>query len=205
MRKILIKQFDDFIFRQLDAAKESQLRLKINETLNSLSEHQLKILSQTSSYVFIALPLFALMIMSISNSILRSKIELKEQILTEVEYYTSKKSEVETVGRRIISPHQINNKGALITRLKRLAQRKSIDTNSINVLSFEALEKSGNISKSEATIKISKFTSKNLSDYILGLLQSEKVKIFEISLKRDNKKELISGVVKFTHYGKAGK
>lgn len=205
MRKIITKQIDDFIFRQLDSVKESQFKLKINESLNTLSEHQLKIFSQTTSYLFILLPFMALIAMIISNSMLRSDIELKEEILSEFDYYTSKKSEVETVGRRIISPHKISNKGEMITRLKRLAKRKGVDTNTINVISFEALEKSGNISKSESTLRISKFTSKNLSDYTLGLLQSEKVKIFEISLKRDRKSELISGEIKFTHYGKAGK
>jgi hypothetical protein len=205
MRKKIIREIDDLIFKQLDNFRESQAKQKIDETLNTLSEQQLKIVSQAGSYLIIALPLLLVLGLFISNSMLRSKISLKEEILSEIKYYNSKKSEVESVGRRIISPHKVLNRNDMTGRIRRLAQRKDIGSKSLVVANFEALEQSGNISKSEASINVRELTSKNLSDLILGLLQSEKVKIHEIKLKRDKKKKLISGNLKITHYGKVTK
>ena len=205
MKKKIIKEVDDFIFKQIDNFKESQTKLKIDETLNTLSEQQFKIVSQAGSYLVITLPVLVLLVFYISNSMLKSDISLKNEILNEINYYNSKKREVEATGRKIISPHKVLNKSDLDSRIKRLTQRKSISNRSVNIASFEALEQSGNISKSEASLNLKEFTSKNLSDFILGLLQSEKVKIQEIRLKRDNKKQLISGIIKITHYGKVTK
>ncbi|WP_127717302.1 hypothetical protein [Halobacteriovorax sp. HLS] len=205
MRKKVIKQIDDFIFKQLDAFKESPAKAKIDETMNSLSEQQLKIVSQAGSYLLILVPIFVMLAFFISNSMLKSTIETKASILEEIQFFIAKKNEVERVGSRIISPHQVLNRNDLNQRLNRLAQRKSISPSNISVASFEPLEQSGNISKSEAMITVKLLTSANLSDLIIGLLQAEKVKIEEIVLKRDTTKSLISGTIKITHYGKVAK
>jgi hypothetical protein len=205
MKKKIIKEIDDFIFKQIDNFKESQAKLKVDETLNALSEQQLKIFSQVSSYLIVSLPILVLLVFYFSNSMLKSDISLKNEILNEINYYNSKKSEVEASGRKIISPHKVLNMSDFKSRIDRLTQRKSINASAVRIANFEALEQSGNISKSEASLNIKEFTSKNLSDFILGLLQSEKVKIQEIRLKRNNKKNLISGNVKITHYGKVSK
>lgn len=205
MRKKIFREFDDFIFKQLDNFKESSAKQKIDDTLNSLSEQQLKIVSQAGSYAIIFIPIFILLGLFISNSMYRSDINLKKEILSEIEYFNSKKNEVENLGRRIISPHKVLNRDDMTARIRRLAQRKDIGPKSLAVANFEALEQSGNISKSEASINVRDLTSKNLSDLFLGLLQSEKVKVHEIKLKRDSKKKLINGNLKITHYGKVTK
>ncbi|WP_372653796.1 hypothetical protein [Halobacteriovorax sp.] len=202
MKKIITKHIDDFIFKQLDAFKESEAKTKINEVLNTLTEQQHKIFSQVGSFLLVLLPFVILLFMIISNSFIRSEIDLKKEIISEIFYYNSKKSEVESVGRQIISPHSIKNSSDLASRLKRIATQKGISSESIKVVNFESIEKSGAIEKSEATIKVSDLTSKNLSDLLQRMLDSEKLKIFEMSLKRDEKLSLIEGSIKFTHYAK---
>ncbi|ATH07507.1 hypothetical protein BIY24_05985 [Halobacteriovorax marinus] len=202
MKKIISKHIDDFIFKQIDLFKESEAKTKINDTLNSLTEQQHKIFSQAGSFALIFIPFIVLVSIFISNSFLKSNIEMKKEILTEIEYFNSKKSEVESVGRQIISPHTIKNTADLDKRLQRIASQRGISSDSIKVISFESLEKSGAIEKSEASINVSKLTSKNLSNLLQRMLDSEKFKIFEMSLKRDNKLSLIEGNIKFTHYAK---
>ncbi len=205
MKKILTKHIDDFIFKQLDVFKESEAKSKINDALNSLTEQQHKIFSQAGSFILILIPFIILTIIMISNSMLKSEIAIKKEILSEINYFNSKKSEVESVGRQIISPHSIKNTDDLNKRLQRITSQKGIDANSVKVVSFEVLEKSGAIEKSEATINVSKLTSKNLADLLQRLLDSEKLKIYEMSLKRDDKLSLIDGSIKFTHYAKVTK
>ncbi|GEM_PF-4182051 len=202
MKKIITKHIDDFIFKQLDVFKESEAKSKISEVLNTLTEQQHKIFSQIGSFLLVLTPFVILLVMIISNSFIRSEIDLKKEIISEIFYYNSKKSEVENVGRQIISPHSIKNKSDLSSRLKRIATQKGIPSESIQVINFESLEKSGAIEKSEATIKVSKLTSKNLSQLLQRMLDSEKLKIFEMSLKRDEELSLIEGSIKFTHYAK---
>ncbi|PIK15295.1 hypothetical protein [Halobacteriovorax sp. JY17] len=205
MKKIITKHIDDFIFKQLDVFKESEVKSKINDALNTLTEQQHKIFSQVGSFLLILIPFVVLTIVMISNSMLKSEISIKKEILSEINYFNAKKSEVESVGRQIISPHSIKNTGDLDKRLQRITSQKGIDSSSVKVVSFEVLEKSGAIEKSEATINISKLTSKNLADLLQRLLDSEKLKIYEMSLKRDDKLSLIDGSIKFTHYAKVTK
>lgn len=205
MKKIITKHIDDYIFKQLDHFKESEAKTKINDLLNSLTEQQHKIFSQVGSFLLIFTPLVILVAVIISNSMLKSDIEMKKEILAEIDYFNSKKSEVESVGRQIISPHSIKNTGDLDKRLQRIASQRGIPSSSIKVINFESLEKSGAIEKSEATINVSELTSKNLTDLLQRMLDSEKLKIYEMSLKRNGKKNLIEGSIKFTHYAKVSK
>ena len=205
MKKIITKHVDDFIFKQLDIFKESEAKSKINDTLNSLTEQQHKIFSQVGSFILILIPFVILVSVMISNSMLKSEISLKKEILTEVNYFNSKKAEVENVGRQIISPHSIKNSGELNNRLQRITRQRGISSDSVKVVSFDSLEKSGAIEKSEATIRVYKLTSKNLADLLQRLLDSEKLKIYQMDLKRDDKLSLIEGSIKFTHYAKVMK
>jgi len=87
MKKIITKHVDDFIFKQLDIFKESEAKSKINDTLNSLTEQQHKIFSQVGSFILILIPFVILVSVMISNSMLKSEISLKQEILTEVIEY----------------------------------------------------------------------------------------------------------------------
>lgn len=205
MKKIITKHIDDFIFKQLDAFKESEAKTKINEVLNTLTEQQHKMFSQIGSFILVLIPFVILLSIIISNSFIRSEINTKKEIISEIFYYNSKKSEVENVGRQIISPHNIKNTSDLNSRLKRIASQKGIPSESIQVVNFESLERSGAIEKSEATIKVSDLTSKNLSDLLQRMLDSEKLKIYEMSLMRNEELSLIEGSIKFTHYAKVSK
>jgi len=200
--KGIFRPLDELLFKQIDVLKKSPSYQKMSEQIASLGETQQKVVNQITTFSTIVIPFIIALVIFFLNSSLRSDIELKKDILTQIQSFQSHKIETESIGRRVLAPRTLSDKNALKKRIDRIVSRKSIGKDKITISDFNSNLASGGIEQVNAKLNFKKLTSTQFTDFLLALLQSEKMKVEEIEVNKDKKSKRLMGHLLVIHYGK---
>jgi hypothetical protein len=198
----IFKPLDEQLFKQIDTLKKAPTYQKLSEQIASLGESQQKNLNQISTFAIILLPFLGALALLLINNSIKDRLDLKRNILTQVSTYQTKKAETETIGRSVLSPHSVSNKSDLEKRISKVVSRRSIGKGKITVSNFKSTLASGGIEQTNAKLQFKKLTSTQFTDFLLSILQSEKMKVEELIVDKDTKSKLLKGHLLIIHYGK---
>lgn len=201
--KNIFQLLDQQIFAQIDTYKKSQLYQKLNDSISSFDDTAKNVSNKVLTTFALLTPIIIVILFNSSNNTLRHELEIKSEIYSLINSYQSKKANIEKLGRRVLSPQIITDKSSLQKRFDRVLTRKSIDSERVTISKFNQDSSLGSITKTTAKISFKMLSTTKLSDLLSSLLQSEKVKVSKLIIKRNNKTEQIKGSFSIVHFGKA--
>lgn len=203
-KKSIFRSLDEYTFKKVDALKSSHLYQETMSKLNTLDDTQLKVINQTVSLTIISLPIFILIIILSVNISFNNKLELKREILTEVNSFTSAQKQLRSLGSNIIAGNAIANKNdfkRLVTSSLLTAGGKQ---SSLRVNDFES-KPTEEIVKSNGVIKFSKLSTPVLASFMADLVDRGKFRISNLLIKKKLKDNVVSGLIGLQHYGRSPK
>lgn len=201
-KKPLFRYVDELIFKQIDLLKQSQPYQQTMNQLNSLNDFQLKVLNQAVSVLIISIPLVILLIVFFMNVSFNSQLQVKRDILTEINNFTSAQKQLQSLGKNIISGGAISRRKDFSSKVGNSLVTAGGERSKIKVIDFESNPKDG-IVKSIGVVKFEKLSTGVLSLFLGDLVDRGKFRISNLQVKKNLKDNVLRGQVEVHHYGRA--
>jgi hypothetical protein len=198
----LFKKLDSLIFEQIDNLINHPNYRELMGKLDVLTDEQVKIVNHVVSYAIITLPLIIFFAILITFFSAQSKLSVSTDILSTIDEISANKSSVSSLERTLISPGPANNINEFQTKLVGILTRYNIASDKVTVKTFATESSGGNIKKSRSQVVFSRFSSKNLADFLTGLTLTQKLKIIDIEIKKTEDRTQLFGQLSLIHYGK---
>lgn len=196
---------DKFLFKQVDQVKDSALyQQMIDQLFNPLNENQQKILNQILSVVAIAIPLFIVMVMFISNFSSRRELNVKREILSLMKSRHDLKIKLKNVGRDAIVSYLLKNQKELELKIIKVLRQNGISKEDVKVENFNTSNIS-DITKVQASIHFSNLSTLQFTKFTQDLVKIEKFKISRLDISKGGKKGLLKGELDVIQFGKVVK
>lgn len=193
---------DSAIFRQVDNLINHPNYKELINKLDVLTDEQVKIFNHAMAYLIISLPIMFFLIVLMYYFNVKGKLDNYKEILTTVDQITSEKRSVSSLERTLISPGVATNTNEFSSKIGGILSRYTIPVDKVTVKTFATEKNSGNITRSRSQVVFSRFSSKNLADFLMGLTINQKLKIIDIEIKKTEDRTQLFGQMTIIHYGK---
>ncbi len=201
-KKPIFRAVDEFVFKQIDNLKNSQPYSDAMRQLNSLPDFQLKLVNQISTLVLVSVPLIIFIVLVIININFNSSLEMKRNILSEINNHSAAQKKLQSLGRNIISGAGLENKGAFSRQIVNSISTAGGSKSAIRILDFESTPKDG-IVKASGVVRFSKLSTQVLSSFLGDLVDRNKFRVSNLLVKKNIKENTVNGQVELHHYGRA--
>ncbi len=201
-REHVFKLIDEYLFKQVDLAKSSPVTQKINEQLSVLSQSQQKYLNQAINLLLFLVPFFVILVLFIGNSSLKTEIETKQEIFDIINSYTSKKANVDSLSRNVLSPRPVTTGQDLQAAIGSSMNSSGGDSSKVQVGFFDQLNPSSSIVHSRAQVKFKSLTMSDLTGLLTALQRDLKVSIEKMDISVFGEEKLLRGFIEISHYSK---
>ncbi len=192
-RESFFKKIDTFVFKQVDLFKASPVYSKIQEPLAMVDEDIRLYINNSISFALVIIPIIFIGIFAYSNFSLKKELKLKSDILMTGQEIIANRNEINTASMALINNSSVDSDASLAQRLKNMGTGSRIDPNKISVSQFIAESSFAKSNKVTASVTISKFSINDLTNFLTGILQREKMKISGMSLRRNEKESQLEG------------
>lgn len=201
-KSIFIK-IDEFIFQKLDLLKAEGLFQKGQDLIANLDEDQQKVAAQVAAFTFILFPFLIVAGLWLGNHKTKKNLEIKKQIIEQIALYDGNKTTLNNVSGNYLSPGPISGQDDLDNKIRNVAASSGIDQQKISVVNFVQAGQSSNVTKIEADLSFRGFGTSDFSNFMRGLVESERFKISKVSLTKNNETNLLEGVISVLHLGQS--
>lgn len=196
-------KIDEFIFQKIDLLKNDGSFQKMNDYLSGLEEDQQKLFAQLLTFALLIVPYLFVATLWWGNHKAKKNIEVKNQILEQISTLNGNKETLTSVSSTYVSPSPINGKEDLDAKIVNMVSTSGIDQSKVQVLNFNQLSTSNNITKVEAMVSFKNFGTQDFSNFMRSLVEQEKFKVVDINLTKDKGTNLLNGKVTLLHLGKS--
>lgn len=194
---------DKFIFSKLDVLKNDSFMVRINDSILALDEQKQKVISQIITFTFIFIPFAVAALFWFTNYQLKKEIEIKKQIVEQVEVMNSSNQTLATVSQDSVALTSIARQNDLENRIRNILSISGIDQQKVNVTDFSQASTSSSITKINATLNFSKFGTQDFSKFLRALIDRERFKIYDIEINRNQSNDLLDGTISVMHMGRS--
>jgi hypothetical protein len=197
-----VQKLDKAIFDQIDELKGHENYSKVQEVLAQIDEEYKEPLKILSTLAFFLIPALIIVIFLGINKGLKSDIEERQEILTMAGEILGNRDMIKRARTSVLANFPISSFNAFNTRVGQVVNRAGVDLSKIQMSDFNSDEIAGGVTKASITIKVKDLSSGQISELFNGFLIKEKMKLLDVSLKRDSVKKLVSGTFSLVHFGK---
>lgn len=201
-KKHVFKFVDEFVFKQIDTLKQSQPYQEVMRQLNSLSDFQLKAVNQAASLILVTAPLLVFLIMIVVSISFNSSLDMKRNILSEINGFTSAQKQLQAMGKNIISGKGLTSRGQFSNQITNSISTAGGVQSNVRLMDFDSKPKDG-IVKATGVVSFSKVSTKVLSRFLADLVDRNKFRISNLKIEKNLKDNVVKGRIELLHYGRA--
>jgi hypothetical protein len=203
MKKIqIMKTIDTFIFLKLDELSNLSEFQKLTETYSNLEESIQELVKVVLMAIIILIPLLFIFLFFSFNSSAKKELETKDQIITTANELIQKKSLINTEERKILATNFVDTQNALQSQISNTLSMISVDSTKVNINNFDTEELEGLITKVKADLAFKGFTDQELFAMVNSMVSKLKVRIDEISIKKNETRNILDGIMTVHYYSK---
>ncbi|MBH46667.1 MAG: hypothetical protein CME71_00695 [Halobacteriovorax sp.] len=192
-KKSPFQQIDEALFKGVDQLKSQTPFVKFQETVAKLGDQEQKIINLSISYLLLFIPIILVLSVWLMNSSMRSTIEEKRQILSEIEKFNNRRSESDSKGRELIVLTPIAAQSELQTKITQILSRARIPGNSVNVRSFNEGSSAGELKEFNAELSFDKLSTAQFTELVKQLEERERLKISGLLIENRIDQSILKG------------
>ena len=194
-KKSPFQQLDEALFKLVDQLKNQAFYGQFQSVVGKLTDQQQKIANLTMSYLLLFIPVLLLMVVWLMNSSLRSNIENKNEILSQIELFNSKRIESDNKGREIVLQAPISAQSELQTRIANVLGRIRIPTSIVTVTSFQEGKAAGSLKSHDAAISFDKLSTEQFTELVKNLEERERIKVSGMRIENRIDQSILKGKI----------
>jgi hypothetical protein len=194
------KKIDQAIFDRINKFKQTSNYNQIQDFYNGLDEEQQKVFKGASILSLFALPLLFLSLLWWQNGKLKNDLDLRKKIVARANEILGKKQGLQEVKFNVISDSPIDSDSMMTTRLSSLLSSSGVELSKIQVREFNSSSVSTDVLRSEADFSFNNVSTDELMNIFIAMIQREKFRISEVSIKRNADSNLLTGKFHAIHF-----
>jgi hypothetical protein len=203
MKKLnIMKHIDLFFFKQVDSILQHQEFQKITDAYSSLEEKVQEIIKVILMILTIGIPLLIIFIFFNINTSKKADIDTKEKLINTANTLIQKKSLIKSEELKILSQKYIDSQRGLKSIIDSKLSLISIDSTKVQISEFNVNDLDGLISKLSASLSFKGLTAEGLIALFNSLNAQLKVKIDEVSIRKNETTNSLDGVMAIHYYSK---
>ncbi len=203
MKINIFLKVDEFFFQKLDLLKIEGVFQKFDDLIANLNEQQQKIIVQVTTFSFIFLPYIAVTILWWGNYQMKKNIDLKKQIVDQISIFDGNKGAMNNLSSSYLAPNPIETQVDLDNKIRNILSQNSINTQKVNVTSYNLLSSSSNVTKIEADLRFKDFGTTDFSSFMRNMIENDKFKVTKVSLSKNKETNLLEGTLSIIHMGQS--
>lgn len=200
MKLKIMKSVDEIIFEGIESLKSSPNYKKIVESFSNSEESTQQLIKTGLMILTLLIPIIIISIMFFISNSSQKKLDINNQIITTTSKILSHKSEIRSLSRTVFG-NPINTKNQFSSTISNSLSRVGIDSNKVLISNFN-IEPNNNFTELSADLKFNGFSSENLYSFLDVIVLRNKIKIYEIEIKKNTKTNLLDGLLSVIYYGK---
>lgn len=204
MKKVdvnIMKPIDEFMSKKVEELLQHPEVQKFMDQYVALEENIQDIIKNLMALAIVVLPLIFLMILWSLNSSLKDTLALKKETLGIAQEIVSKESRVGTLKRNYINTTAINTQSDFQQKISSHLGASGIDTSKISLGGFDSIDVAGFIIESRVDLKFNQLSNSELFTLLSKLSMRLKIKVDEISIKKNTNDNLLQGIIRIIYYG----
>lgn len=195
-------KIDQFVFTKLDQLKNDSNFQKLNDVLLNMNDEQQKTFMQVLVFTAIIVPYFMICLFWWSNSNIKNRVEIKNQIVEQISLLNGNKDTLNNISVKYLSTKGLQSKEEIENKIVNIASRYNINSNKIKLIDFFPISSTSTVAKTEAKIKFSDFGTMDFSNFMREIVDIEKFKILRVDLTKNIDNGLLQGTIEVRHVGR---
>lgn len=196
----IFKKIDTAIFQSIDKFKLTPNYNTIQDFYNGLEEEQQKAMKALVLLLTFVLPVVFLTFLWWQNSNLRADLELRTSMVSRANEIIGQKQGIRDIAPQVMSMNPIDGQSMMSSRLSTIASGIGIDLSKIRVSDFNSNMITDGTMKSEAEFAFNNFSTDELMNIFIAMIQNEKFRIQSVKIKKSTQNNLLTGQFHAIHY-----
>ncbi len=196
----LFKKIDQTIFQSIDKFKLTTNYTLLQDFYNGLEEEQQKVFKAFVILALFIIPISFLSFLYWQNNTLKADLNMRVSMVEKSNEIIGQRQGMREVAPQILSLSPIDSSEMMTSRLSNLISSLGVDLSKIRVSDFNTTMISDSTMKSEAEFAFNNFSTDELMNTLIGMIQNEKFRIQSISIKRGPESNLLVGQFHAIHY-----
>lgn len=202
MKKIeILKPIDQWILTKLDEASNHPEIQKLLDQYANLDEKIQDIIKNLLVVAIVIIPVLFILILWTFNSSLKDELAIKKETLNIAKEIIAKEAKLKMVKRKYFNSVAVKSQNDLQTKISSALSMAQIDSSKVNLGGYQEALEGADIVESRVDLKFNKFSNQEIFNLISTLNMRLKVKIEEISIKKNTSDNLLQGIVHIIYYG----
>jgi hypothetical protein len=197
-----MKSIDTFIFIKLDELSNLSEFQKVTDSYSNLDENVQEVIKVILMALIVVIPLLFILIFSSLNSSAKKELDTKDQIITTANELIQKQSLINSAERKILAVNFVDNQSALQGQISSTLSMISVDSSKVKINNFDTEELEGLITKVKADLSFKGFSDQELFAMVNSMVSKLKIRIDEISIKKNETKNILDGIMTVHYYSK---
>ena len=198
----LMKTVDLFLFKQLDSLSQNSDFQKIIDAYTSLEEKVQETIKVILMLLSILIPSLIFILFYSINSSKRYEVQLKEKLIKTANSLIQKKSALKQEERSVLGNKYIATQNDLKNIINSSLSIISVDSSKVQINDFDSQDLDGLITKVQANLAFKGFSSNDLIALFNSLNAKLKIKMDEVSIKKNESTNSLDGVINTHYYSK---
>lgn len=204
MKKVdlnIMQPIDNFMSKKVDELMQLVEVQKIMDQYAALDENIQDIIKNLMALAIVLIPLIFIMILWSFNSSLKDEFALKKETLGIAQEIVSKESRVVSLKRNYINSTAVNSQSDFQQKISGQLSASGIDSSKISLGGFDSVDVAGFIIESRVDLKFNQLSNNELFTLLSKLSMRLKIKVDEISIKKNANDNLLQGIIRIIYYG----
>jgi hypothetical protein len=197
-----MKSIDLFFFRQVDNFIQHPEFQKISDFYSGLEEKVQEVVKIVLMIMTIGIPLLFLFIFFSINQSTKSDIEIKDKLIETANTLIQKKSLIKSEELQILSQKYIDSQRGLKNAIDAKLSLINVESTKVQISEFNTEDLDGLISKLSASLSFKGLTAEGLIALFSSLNARLRVKIDEVSIRKNELTNSLDGVMAIHYYSK---
>jgi len=197
----ILKPIDDFTFKKAEELQAHPEIQKLMDNYAALDERVQDLVKNIIALCIVLIPILFIMTLWSFNSSLKDTLELKKETLSIAQEIVAKEAKVGVVKRKFINSTPIKTQSEFQNKVSSILSSSGIDSTKIALGGFDTVDLDALIMESRVDLKFSQLSNSELFTMINNMNMRLKVKIDEISIKKNTTNNLLEGIIRVIYYG----
>ncbi len=198
-RMPLFKKIDRAIFERLDRFRSSPGYNNVQDFYNGLDEEQQKVFKSVVVISIFIVPIIFLSILWWQNSSIKTDLQARVDLVSKANEIIGQRESLQNIAPNILSSSPIDGQSMMTSRVSNILSSSGMDLSKIKIDDFASDISSGNIVKSESNLNFSNFSTDEMVNMLLNLIQREKFRIQHVNISRNSDNNLLNGRFQIVH------
>lgn len=195
----LFKKIDRAIFERLDRFRLTPGYNGIQDFYNGLDEEQQKVFKSLVVISIFIIPIIFMSVLWWQNGGIKTDLQTRMDLVSKANEIIGQRESLQTIAPNILSLNPIDGQSMMTSRISNILSSSGMDLSKIKIEDFATDISSGNIVKSEANLKFSNFSTDEMINMLLNLIQREKFRIQHVNISRNSDNNLLNGRFHIVH------